>query len=102
MSESLSQETFLLLRKDFELPEVNPALDEEKAISTLAKVIAYMLDREFERLLQICYRIDLGEEKLKRILHESEPDQVAYDLAKALWSRQKQKVEIRKRYSANE
>ncbi len=61
-----------------------------------------MLDREFERLLQICYRIDLGEEKLKKILHESEPDHVAPDLARALWNRQKQKVEIRKRYSANE
>ncbi|WP_339867905.1 hypothetical protein [uncultured Algoriphagus sp.] len=102
MSESLSQETFLLLRKDFDLPEKAEALDEEKAISLLSKVISYMLDREFERLLQICYRIDLGEEKLKRILHESEPDQVALDLAQALWLRQKQKVQIRKRYSANE
>jgi hypothetical protein len=102
MSESLSQDTFLLLRKDFELPEVNPEFDEEKAIGTLSKVISYMLDREFERLLQICYRIDLGEDKLKKILHESEPDQVAPDLALALWNRQKQKIEIRKRYSANE
>lgn len=102
MSESLSQETFLLLRKDFDLPEKKEEFDEDQAISLLSKVIAYMLDREFERLLQICYRIDLGEEKLKKILHESEPDLMAGDLAKALWSRQKQKVEIRKRYSANE
>tara|TARA_R110000823_G_scaffold189538_1_gene321385 strand:- start:146 stop:454 length:309 start_codon:yes stop_codon:yes gene_type:complete len=102
MSESLSEETFLLLRKDFELPEANPGFDEEKAISMLSKVISYMLDREFERLLQICYRIDLGEEKLKKILHESEPDRLALDLAQALWNRQKQKVEIRRRYSGNE
>ncbi|WP_339701337.1 hypothetical protein [Algoriphagus aquimarinus] len=102
MSESLSHDTFSLLRKDFELPEVTADFDEEKAISTFSKVIAYMLDREFERLLQICYRIDLGEEKLKKILHLSEPDQVAPDLARALWNRQKQKIEIRKRYSANE
>lgn len=102
MSETLPQETFLLLRKDFELPDVNPEIDEEMAIYTLSKVIAYMLDREFERLLQICYRIDLGEEKLKKILQESEPDQVAPDLAKALWHRQKQKIEIRKRYSGQE
>lgn len=102
MSESLSQETFLLLRKDFELPEKSEEFDEEQAISVLSKVIAYMLDREFERLLQICYRIDLGEEKLKKILHESEPDRVAPDLAQALWNRQKQKVEIRRRYSGNE
>ncbi|MFC5627177.1 hypothetical protein [Algoriphagus winogradskyi] len=102
MSESLSQETFLLLRKDFDFPEKAEALDEEKAISILSKVISYMLDREFERLIQICYRVDLGEEKLKRILHESEPDEVATDLAKALWMRQQQKVVIRKQYSSNE
>ncbi|PZX53262.1 hypothetical protein [Algoriphagus chordae] len=102
MSKSLSEETFSLLRKDFDFPENIAEFDEEKAIDTLTKVIAYMLDREFERLLQICYRIDLGEEKLKKILHESEPDQVAPDLALALWERQKQKIEIRRRYSAND
>lgn len=88
-----------MLEKDFQLPEIQTEFDEEKAIEFLAKIIRQMLDREFERLLQICYRIDLGEEKLKRILHESEPDQVAPDLARALWERQKMKVEIRRRYS---
>lgn len=101
MASTLFQETFHLLEKDFQLPEVTSDFDEEKAVGFLAKVIRQMLDRDFERLLQICYRIDLGEEKLKRILHESEPDQVAPDLAKALWERQKMKVEIRRRYSEN-
>lgn len=99
MAESLIHDTFQLLEKDFQFPEIRPTLDEEKAIDFLAKVIHQMLDRDFERLLQICYRIDLGEEKLKRILHESEPDLVAPDLARALWERQKMKVEIRRRYS---
>ncbi|MEN2281830.1 hypothetical protein AAGF08_06795 [Algoriphagus sp. SE2] len=102
MANKLLKETFQLLEKDFQLPEIKSEFDEEKAIGILAKVISQMLDREFERLLQICYRIDLGEEKLKRILHESEPDQVATDLAKALWERQKMKVEIRRRYSGKE
>jgi len=88
-----------LLEKDFQLPEIKTEFDEEKAIEFLAKIIRQILDREFERLIQICYRIDLGEEKLKKILHESEPDQVAPDLARALWERQKMKVEIRRRYS---
>lgn len=88
-----------MLEKDFQLPEIKSEFDEEKAIEFLAKIIRQMLDREFERLLQICYRIDLGEEKLKKILYESEPDQVAPDLARALWERQKMKVEIRRRYS---
>lgn len=102
MSESISEETFLLLRKDFDFPENAEEFDEEKVISILSKVLSFMLDRQFERLLQICYRVDLGEEKLKKILHESEPDRIAPDLAGALWYRQKQKVEIRRKYSTNE
>lgn len=102
MSDTLPEETFSLLRKDFDFPDHVVDFDEESAISMLTKVIAHMLDRQFERLLQICYRIDLGEDQLKRILHESKPDQVAVDLAKALWYRQKQKIAIRKRYSSNE
>lgn len=99
MSDSISKDTFLFLKKDFELPEVVESFDEEQAIGMLAKAVSQLLDRDFERLLQICYRIDLGEEKLKKILHESEPDQVSSDLAKALWERQKLKIEIRRMYS---
>jgi len=42
----------------------------------------------------------LPEQQLKQILHESAPEQLAKDLAKALWERQKQKVLLRRRYSS--
>lgn len=99
MSQDSSKDAFLILRKDFDLPELKERFDEEQAILFLSKAVSQLLDRDFERLLQICYRIDLGEEKLKKILHESEPDQVSIDLARALWERQKLKIEIRKKYS---
>jgi hypothetical protein len=99
MPDNSSKDTFLFLKKDFELPELAESFDEDQAIIMLSKAISQLLDRDFERLLQICYRIDLGEEKLKKILHESEPDSVSLDLAKSLWERQKLKIEIRKRYS---
>jgi hypothetical protein len=99
MNQSLPEETYTLVTKDFQLPEKLEEFSEEKAIQFLAKAISQLMDRNLERLLQICYRIDLSENKLKKILHESEPDQVAIDLAKALWERQKQKVEIRRKYS---
>lgn len=99
MSDHISKDTFLFLKKDFELPELAESFNEKQAILILSKTISQLLDRDFERLLQICYRIDLGEEKLKKILHESEPDLVALDLATALWERQKLKIEIRKKYS---
>ncbi|UZD21055.1 hypothetical protein [Algoriphagus halophytocola] len=101
MPNSISQDTFSLLRKDFDFPEQVGGYDEEQLITFLSKTIRQMLDRDFERLLQICYRIDLGENKLKKILHESEPDQIASDLAAALWHRQKQKIELRRKYSSS-
>lgn len=88
-----------LVRSDWDLPSVVHPTSETEVVILLSKAISQLLDRDFERLLQICYRIDLGEEKLRRILHESEPDQISMDLAKALWERQKQKAEIRRKYS---
>lgn len=99
MNPSIQEETFALVTKDFQLPEIKEEFSEERALAVLTKAISQLMDRNLERLLQVCYRIDLAEDKLKQILHESEPDCVAADLAKALWERQKQKVEIRRRYS---
>lgn len=99
MDPSVSTETYSLVTRDFQLPDAIEGFSEEKAIAMLAKAISQLMDRSLERLLQICYRIDLSESKLKQILQESAPDQVATDLARALWERQKLKVEIRRRYS---
>ena len=95
----IEKETYALLVRDFELPGFKEGFDETKAISILDKAIKILLDRDFERLLQICYRVDLNEEILKKILHETPPDEISGDLARALWERQKMKIELRKRYS---
>jgi hypothetical protein len=99
MSRSISEETYALVLKDFQLPDIVDDFSEEKAVEVLTKAISQLMDRNLEKLLQVCYRVDLSEMKLKQILHESEPDRVASDLARALWERQKQKVEIRRKYS---
>lgn len=99
MDPSLTTETLAMIGADFSLPAEKSEIHEQEAIELIAKAIRVMLDRDFERLLQICYRIDLGENKLKKILHESAPDFLALDLAEALWNRQKLKVEIRRKYS---
>ena len=99
MSRSISEETYALVLKDFQLPDIVDDFSEEKAVEVLTKAISQLMDRNLEKLLQVCYRVDLSEMKLKQILQESEPDRVASDLARALWERQKQKVEIRRKYS---
>lgn len=102
MDKSIISATFSLLNQDFSLSQIPEELNEEMAIALLSKAIGQLLDRDFERVLQICYRIDLGEMRLKQILNEAAPDQVVSELAQALWHRQKQKIETRRRYAQDQ
>jgi hypothetical protein len=99
MNLPLATEAARLLQKDFELPATTEGFFEEELIAKLIPLIKTMLDRDFEKLLQICYRVDLGEDKLKTILHKSDPETLAADLARALVARQIKKIEIRRKYS---
>ncbi len=99
MDKLIYQEAFSLLKKDFDLPEGPTVFTEDEAICILTKAVEMLLNRDFVRLLQLCYRVDLGEHLLKKILNEAEPDLISRELAKALWQRQKQKAELRRRYS---
>lgn len=91
-------ESVKLLQKDFDLPSPLESITKEELIDLLEPVIRQLLNRDFERLLQICYRVDLGEARLKHILNESNPEQMSRELSEALVNRQIQKIEIRKKY----
>jgi hypothetical protein len=99
---TLAEETFALVTQELALPELREEFDEEKALEVITKALRQLLDKNLERLLQICYRVDLSENTLKKILSESPPEQLASDLALALWERQKQKIVLRRRYSGTE
>lgn len=99
MDNQLIQETFQLIKKDFGLETKDQIDFEEQLLALLTPIIHQMLNRDFERLLQICYRIDLGENRLKEILHFANPESMAKELAHAIIQRQMKKIEIRKRYS---
>jgi hypothetical protein len=99
---SLTEETYELVTKELSLPVPQEGFDEAKAVFLLTQAVRQLLDQNLERLLQICYRIDLSENTLKKILSESPPEQLASDLAQALWDRQKQKIVLRRRYSGTE
>jgi hypothetical protein len=101
MKEDFVQDMILLLKKDFEISREKEAFSKDELIELLLPIIQQMLNRDFEKLLQICYRVDLGENKLKQILHESDPEMMAFDLAKALVERQMLKIEIKRRYSGS-
>ena len=99
---SLIEETYALVTQELPLPAPQEGFDEGKAVFLLTQAVRQLLDQNLERLLQICYRVDLSENLLKKILAESPPEFLASDLAQALWDRQKQKIELRRRYSGTE
>jgi hypothetical protein len=82
-----------------QVPLKLPVLDKYELARALAPYIEKLLNQDFERLLQLCYKIDLGEEKLKSILHEEEADQIVDRLSLAIVERQLLKVYFRRKYS---
>lgn len=67
----------------------------EKLENWLTGEIALLMDQDFERLMQVLYRIDISEEKTKLAFAASNP---ANELAKLIIERELQKVATRKKY----
>lgn len=99
MDNQFIQDTFHLIKKDFDIESKHQLNAEEQLVALLIPIVRQMLNRDFERLLQICYRIDLGENQLKEILYHSNPENIAQELSQAIIQRQMKKIEIRKKYS---
>ncbi|WP_158859093.1 hypothetical protein [Lunatibacter salilacus] len=89
-----------ILEKKLELPEGASCTSREELASFICPAIRNLLDRDMGRLLQLCYQIDVGEEKLKSILQESPVTSMAMDLSLALVDRQLLKFQLREKYSS--
>lgn len=66
----------------------------------LEKIVAYLLDNDFERLINALYRLDINEEKFKLALAGFGETEVAQKIADLIISREIQKIKTRKRYSS--
>lgn len=66
----------------------------------LKKRVQYFLDHDFGHLLNAMYRIDVPEPKLKKILNQAEPEELATEISEAIISRERAKMETRLRYSS--
>jgi hypothetical protein len=98
-NQHLVQEAAQLISTDLQLPIDNNEWNEESLIRYLTPLVGRMLDQDFNRFIQICYRVDIGEKRLKTILAEAAPETLAETLARELVSRQVQKIRLRKKYS---
>ena len=96
MPDHLSQ-ALVLANKDFNLEisssEVTTTKDFQKV---LTNVIQHLLDRDFERLINGLYRIDVSEEKVKLAMASGED--IAGNIASLIIERELQKVVTREKY----
>jgi hypothetical protein len=86
-----------IIGKDFELEEdVSAELIREKMIYAFG----WLLDNDISKMMNILYRADVDEERLKSLLVGRSQLPSAEVIADEYISRQKQKVETWKKYSA--
>lgn len=85
-----------IISKDFEVSE---NLTENQLREALVKTFEYLVEDNFQKLLQILYRADVDQYKLKDLLANSEGKSTAEIIADAYLERQKQKIETWKKYS---
>jgi hypothetical protein len=92
-----SQQLLQLISKHFDLPE---NISEQHLRDVLVKTFEYLIEDDFQKLLQVLYRADVDQYKLKELLENTEGKSSAEIIADAYIDRQKAKVEMRKRYSS--
>ena len=65
----------------------------------LEKIVAYLLDNDFERLLNAMYRLDINEEKFKMALSGMGTNAISAEITDLIVSREIQKLKTRMKYS---
>lgn len=86
----------IIVGKDFEVEEI---WTEAQIRERLVQAFAYLLDNDISKMMNILYRTDVDEEKLKSLLISNSELPSAEVIAEAYLRRQKEKIETRKKYS---
>ncbi|WP_370089451.1 hypothetical protein [Ekhidna sp.] len=99
---TLAKESYHLVRKDFGLEDELEFGQEENDFDRLedflTKQVNYLLDHDLNKLLNVLYRIDIPENRVKSLLQNSKQGEIARNMAKAIIEREKQKVITRRQY----
>ncbi|WP_113653347.1 hypothetical protein [Pedobacter namyangjuensis] len=86
-----------LVAKHFEVPN---NITESHLREVLVKTFEYLVEDDFQKLLQVLYRADVDQYKLKDLLENTEGKTTAEIIADAYIERQKAKVATWKKYSS--
>lgn len=85
-----------IISKDFDIPD---HLSENQLRDAMVDAFAYLIDNDFPKLIQILYKADVDQYKLKELLETVEGLSSAEVIADAYIARQKAKIETWEKYS---
>lgn len=74
-------------------------LNEDDLLNKMVETVAWMLEKDLQRFWQILYRLDVDEEKVRKILFHPETENVALAIAQLILERERKRLETRKKYS---
>jgi hypothetical protein len=98
--EDLFTETVQLICTGFE--EEKPALSGENDFTSFHKalvgIVRAMLYKDYNRLINILYRMDVDEKKYIKLFKDLPSDKIAEGLADLIIERARQKAEMRRKY----
>jgi hypothetical protein len=75
---------------------IPPSIDGKAFYKSLCEKISLMITTDFSRLVQLLYRLDINEEKLKSLLQHKPNEDAAVLIADLIIERQLQKIKSRK------
>ena len=74
-------------------------ISSEKTREELIFLINELINKDFQSLIQLLYRIDVNENKIRLYLHENSDKDSASIIADLIIERQLQKIESRKKFN---
>ena len=89
------------INKDFELT-LAPALSGEALRRAMAVFINEMILHQFDRLVQLLYRMDVSEQKLKQLLQQQSATDAGYLIAGLVIEREQQKIATRQQFAQHD
>jgi hypothetical protein len=77
---------------------VEKTTNEAELIELIRQLVQELIDRDFEKLLLILYRLDINEKKVKEAIDMTGPANAPLSIAELIIEREKQKVVARAKY----
>lgn len=78
--------------------DIGPSAVNEAFKELLAAKISQLINNDFAALVQLLYRIDIPEKKLKEVIEAGQGDDTAKLIAAMIIERQLEKASLRKQY----